>query len=909
MQTHRLDPSQIPIVAASAWLLDRSVDGALDLSRTLVATPGARAGRVLVTLLAQAGQERGVVVTPPQTVTAGRLAEALAPMGRPAGEVHRVLAWQRTLCEAPRELLAQVLPASGEGSAEPEQWASELARAADELARGGFRCGDLVDAPLPPLEPPERWRALGGLQQRYESILREAGLVDAALHALDAPVVAADLERVVLLMCTDLTNSARSLLRRAPCPVHVLRVLEEGLHADGVVDEAYWRDADIDIDPETVFVTGGPGEQAMLAVRAAVDLGTSAMGTADERLAGAVRRGAEAHGLRVHVASGSPVLTSGPAGLLRDLTLLLRERSFAALARVLRNPVVVSGLRTQHPEFGKLPRGLDEYLEHAAPTRAFGALPEGHERAARARKLVLKARRHVLRAIRPLRGSPRSLRAWADGLREALVSLLEPAEEALGEPSMAALGAIAEQLRVLADLPAPLDTQDVPAHEAITVLLTQLANASIAPEPASEELDLLGWLELPLDPSPGMVILGMHDNVLPEPPAPSPLVPEGLRRALGLPGQDRTIARDAANLASLLFGARQVRFVLGTSNAAGDPLLPSTLLLRASGDGTTRVLSRGRDAFETPPATEPRPCCAFRVGVMAAAPTLDRMAVTSFRTYLESPYLFYLRHALKLREIEPAGPIPRLEASTFGTLIHEALREFASQEEHRDVVDENSIRQLMHACLWETAERIAGRSRSAIMMAQIDAAERRLASLAPLEAARRRAGWRTIATEWRPPDPTPLSDTGIVLTGSIDRIDWNEQDGTLALLDYKTSERARRPGSTHRRRDGSWIDLQLPLYEILARPIATEHGIEQPPSLGYIALTRTDAQHLDSGWSADDLESAVACAEGVAREVRRGLEAMRELGRPKHESALTRLAGLGLLLDPEHDLLRPAGMP
>ena len=905
MQTHRLDPSQPPMVAATQWLLDRARDGSLDLSGTLLVTPGSRAGRVLVTLLAQACADRSWVLAPPQTATAGRLVEALAPADSPASDLHRALAWKATLADAPADLVARVLPDSGQAT----QWAEEIASAADELARGGYRFGEVATASLPPLEPPERWEALGALQRRYEAVLEGAGLTDPSLHALDASSAGGGLDAIVLLACTDLPNVARRLLRRASCPVFVLQTLEAGLHEDGVVDDGFWRDADLEVDPKHIFVTGGPDEQAMLAVRAAIDLNTSAIGTADEALSGDLRRAADACGLTVHVASGTPVLASGPARLLGDIELLLREPSFAAMSRILRNPAVVAGLSTVHPEYAKLPRALDEYVASAVPTRAFDRLPFGDDRAALPRKLVRKARRRVIDTISPLRERPKPLRGWAEPVSGALAALLAPAQESLGEASMAALDTIGQQLRALASLPESLDAKAVPAHEAISIVLGQLARASAAVEPGSEELDLLGWLELPLDPSPALVVMGAHDATLPAARAPGPLLTEGLLRALGLPGEDRAMARDAANMATLLASGRNVRFVLGTSNAVGDPLLPSTLLLRGRGDHPARVLGRVREAFETAPASQAPPRCSFRVGVMAPATPIERMAVTSFRSYLESPYLFFLRHALRLREVEPSGPIPRLEANAFGTILHESLRVFAGQVEHRDETDEQRLRQLMHAALWVTVDRFAGSARSAIMMAQIDAAERRLAHLAQLEAQRRAAGWRTIAVEWRPREPMPLGDTGVALTGSIDRIDWREEDNALALLDYKTGEQVRPPTATHRSRDGSWTDLQLPLYELLAMPIAAERGIEAPPSLGYIALTRTSAKWLDSAWDEDDRHDAVRCASEIARTVRRGAEAMRDLGRPGYDSALSRLAGVGLLLDPEHDLLRHGGLP
>lgn len=903
MQTHRLDPSMTPIAAAVEWLMGTAGEGALDLSRTLVATPGARAGRVLVTLLAQACQKRGLAFSPPQTVTAGRLGETLAPATSPADEVHRTLAWRVVLGEASDDLLRAVLPHADE----PTQWADELAQAAEELARGGLRCADVAQAELPPLEEPERWQAMAALQDRYEAVLERAGLIDPSLHAIDSgDNIGNGLDAIVLLGCVDLTNLARTLLRRTACEVHALVALDSGLHDDGVVDETHWRDAEIDADPQDVFVTGSPDEQGALAVRAAVDMDTSAIGTADESLAGAVRRAADGHGLSVHVAWGAPAAASGPGKLLGDIGLLLRERSFVAIGRVLRCPLVVASLAAQDQQFLQLPRALDAYEAAALPTSAFGKIPVGHERVGQARRIVVHARKAVLGALKPLRGKRRAMREWAAGIESALVALLDPAQDDLGSVSMAAIEAIGQELRTLASLPASLDASPVPAHETISLVLAQLARRGAAGEPGGEDLDVLGWLELPLDPSPAMVIMGAHHSTLPGASTLGPLLTEGLRRSLGLPGEARKLARDAASMAMLLGGGRRVRFVLGTTDTSAEPLLPSTLLLRGSGDGPARVLERVRGAFETLPSEPALDECRYRVGVMHEAPPITSMAVTSFKNYIESPYLFYLRHALRLREIEPRPLIARLETNTFGTLLHEALRRFSLEPDTRDITDENEIRRLMHAGLWEATEQLTGTQRNATTLAQIDAAERRLAAFARVEADRRSAGWRTIEVEWSPGEPPSLGDSGVSIRGTIDRIDWHEEDRKLALLDYKTSDAGRSPKQTHRRRDGSWTDLQLPLYEILAQPIALAYELEVPPTLGYVTLSGSDAKVLPADWEPDEVLDAQRFAADIARRVRSGLEAMADLGKPKYEGPHARLAGVGMLLDPEHMAL-PAG--
>jgi len=904
MQTHRLAASTPPIVAAVEWLLDRANRGALDLSRLLVATPGARAGRVLVTLLADACQDRGLAFTPPQTVTAGSLVEALAPAPSPADEIHRTLAWRIVLGDASDEIVRAVLP----HTEEPTQWADELARTAEELARGGLRCEDVARSELPPLEGPERWQAMATLQQRYEAVLKRAGMDDPSLYAIDAVEnVGQGLDGIVLLGCVDLPNLARSLLLRTVCDVHALVSLDAGLHDDGVVDESYWHHAEIEVDPQTIFVTGGPEEQGALAVRAAVDMNTSAIGTADESLAGAVRRAAGIHGLSTHVAWGAPAAATGPGRLLGDISLLLRERSFVALARVLRHPMVVASLATQDQRFLQLPRALDDYEACALPITAFGKLPLGNERIEPARRIVARARKTVLRALQPLRGARRSLGEWATGIESALVALLGPTEDDLGPASVNAIEVIGQHLRTLVALPGSLDAIPVAARDAIALVLDQLAQRGAPDEPGGEDLDVLGWLELSLDPSPALVVLGAHHSALPGLTTPGPLLTEGLRRSLGLPGESRTLARDAASMATLLGGHRRVRFVLGAVDASAEPLLPSTLLLRGPGDGPARVLERVRSAFEMPSTETVLDVCHYRVGVMPGSPAITSMAVTSFKTYIESPYLFYLRHVLRLREVEPRPLVARLEANTFGTLLHEALRRFAREPDTRDVSDEGMIRQLMHAGLWQATEQLTGRERNATTLAQIDAAERRLSAFAKVEAERRAVGWRTIEAEWSPDEQPLLGDTGVSLRGTIDRIDWHAEDGKLALLDYKTSDAGKSPMQTHRRRDGSWADLQLPLYEILAHPIALAHELGEPPTLGYLTLSGSDAKVLNAEWEPEEVLDAQRFAADIARRVNAGAEAMTEIGKPKHQGPHARLAGVGMLLDPEHMESRPGG--
>ncbi|MEO1278976.1 MAG: hypothetical protein AAFV77_08475, partial [Planctomycetota bacterium] len=89
-------------------------------------------------------------------------------------------------------------------------------------------------------------------------------------------------------------------------------------------------------------------------------------------------------------------------------------------------------------------------------------------------------------------------------------------------------------------------------------------------------------------------------------------------------------------------------------------------------------------------------------------------------------------------------------------------------------------------------------------------------------------------------------------------------------------------------------------YSGNCRSIAIERGLERVPSMGYIAVSASDASVLETNWDESDLADAHECAERIGERVRAGLAELAEIGEPQYESALTRLAGVGLLLEDEH---------
>jgi hypothetical protein len=177
---------------------------------------------------------------------------------------------------------------------------------------------------------------------------------------------------------------------------------------------------------------------------------------------------------------------------------------------------------------------------------------------------------------------------------------------------------------------------------------------------------------------------------------------------------------------------------------------------------------------------------------------------------------------------------------------------------------------------------------------QLEQLEHRLRAFARRQAARAAEGWRIHAVEWKPPTPVVLDVDGCLLelSGKIDRID-RHPDGRWAILDYKTGDKKRTPREAHRRKDGSWIDLQLPLY----RRLAGELALGGEPQLGYAWIAK---EEHDTGFFFDDFAPAeLAEALEVARSVVRAMRAgdFREPGRGPYEEILKAIFGLSTLGD------------
>jgi hypothetical protein len=520
---------------------------------------------------------------------------------------------------------------------------------------------------------------------------------------------------------------------------------------------------------------------------------------------------------------------------------------------------------------------LDQYYNRHLQARLGGAWPgaDGETRAVQA------VHRRVEGWLGPLRGAPRPLGQWSEPLRKLLLEVYGSRDLDRENPQDRIAWEAFQQINDVLVLHAERIPQalvpTVDAAGALHILLRQLQTAAVSPPVDPEAIELLGWLELPLDDAPALVVCSLNEGFVPSSINSDAFLPNSLRSRLGLQDNARRYARDAYALTALLASRERVDLIVARRTSEGDPLAPSRLLFAAPRDEIAR---RALRFFAPPTPTHLLPPLAGRLTPGREVPDfvvprpqelaepLKELPITGFRDYLACPYRFYLRHVLKLRAVDDAAE--ELDGAAFGSLLHEVLRQFGSGP-CRTSTEPAEIRDFLRAALETQAAATFGEHALASVRVQMEQLRWRLDAFAGIQAEWACAGWQIEHTEVPGRDHRTavldVDDKPMGLRGRIDRIDVNSASGVRAILDYKSSDAARNPEKEHQRA-GQWVDLQLPLYRHLAHSL----GITGPVQLGFVLLPKdvTKVTFCLAHWSDAELAQADEIARDVVRKIRDG---------------------------------------
>jgi len=920
-----LDWSKPALPTAVDWLAQRyAADGRFDLEPCVLAVPGGRAGRRLEELLLLHAEEQGWQLRPPRVVTVGQLPEMLYRPQRPfASPLVQQFAWAKALRESRAAVLDRLVP--GLPSDQPlEGWLSigeMLGRLHRELAADHKEfqtvadCGDGLDG----FEERARWQALAAVQKRYLNVLDELELWDrqtARRVAINNGECQLDRD-LILIGTVDLNLQQRLMLDQIAERTTALVFAPESLAGRfdelGCLLPEAWETAEIPVADEQILLADDPNDQAQavlgwlggLGGRYAAERITVGV-SPDNSLVPQLQQHFDAHGVPNRWGVGRPLERSSPCRLLSAVAEVLDEATFSAAAALARHPALGDWLRRQGVACDP-GMALDEHFADRLPARIdLKALadqaecsddaPEGRRRSES--QVCLHRMAKLLEPLADKRGK-KSLGDWAEPVLTVIEQLYghRPLDRD-EEPDRSVLIAcekLRDGWRGMDDVPPEVAEGligRVDASTAIRLLLGQLQGEQIPAPPRPEDIELLGWLELPLDDAPALVATGLHEGAVPQAVNADLFLPNRLRQALGITDNARRYARDAYALSLLAASREEFAVVLGRRTSENDPLTPSRLLFACPEEQLprrARRLFREDDAPVEPPPLPPPAAVAARPS-RAAGPSLlhppqpeplsepiRSMRVTEFRDYLACRYRYYLRHRLSLSPVDDWAE--ELDGGAFGTLAHHVLGDFRDSPV-AESTDADEIAEHLSAILDRRAARRYGKDALPAVAVQIEQLRYRLKAFARWQAEWAAQGWRTVAAEIAPPPETAalfVDGEPMYLRGRIDRIDRHQETGELFIFDYKTSDAGDSPEKQHRKK-GQWVDLQLPLYRHLLNAIPpTELGLSDASELtdaavqlGYITLPKSaeKAGHLPAEWSDADLAEADEVAAAVVRSVR-----------------------------------------
>jgi hypothetical protein len=882
---------------AADYLIDRYVAGqSVDMGSAIVVVPGGLAGRRLLELLVQETEQRTLILTPPQIVTVGRLPELLYQPQRPfATTLVQQLAWAHVLQHAPSEQRAQIFSnaPSADDSLHWLELGDVIRRQHTELAADGLHFGDVAShtGKLETAGELARWQALREIQTAYLRLLDELELWDvqtARLVAVDKRECRTE-QDIILLSTVDINLIQRRMLDQVSDHVTALVFAPDAWASrfdnHGCLLPKAWDSVIIDIDEARVHVVDGPDEQAEMVARTLADYRGQyrpdeiTVGLADETITPYIQRQLQQCRVASRSAAGVALSETAPYRLLDAVAAYIHSGRYPEFAALVRHPDMVDLLERREVHDGWLEQ-LDGY--HCAhPQPELGRSWPGRPDTSR---LVRQVYALVSDLLEPWTAPAQPLSRWSDTLADFLLSVYghrgwdrDAAGQRVYWRSFEHLQSVAEQLREsIPDRLMPV----VAAADALRLILVQLQSLSVPPLPDENAVELLGWLELPLDDAPAVVVTSFNEGFVPSSVNSDMFLPNTLRTVLEIQDNARRYARDAYALSVLRQTREDVDLIVARHNSNGDPLAPSRLLFRSDCETMARraltFFGRVQPMHELPPLEGGLVPGSEQSGFVVPVPdpvSIQQplvLSVTAFRDYLACPYRFYLRRVLRLQAMD--DEVEELDGGQFGTLLHEVLHQFGDGP-CRGSSDSGEISDFLNEALSAEIEKQYNGTCLPSVLLQVEQLRMRLNALAEKQAVRAAEGWRILHTEIPgPDDPDTEFDVDgdpVILRGRIDRIDRHEETGQMIILDYKSSDSGRAPEQAHRRRKTEWVDLQLPLYRHLARSLDVAGAVQ----LGYVLLPK-DTNKVDfslASWSEDELQEA----DEVARDVVRGIRQQR----------------------------------
>ena len=896
-----------PVLEKAVDFLCRGWDQAraLDLGNTLILVPNGEAGRRLREALAEVTDKAGTAASVPHLWLPE---QALLPQSRrfeAATPLQSQMAWQRALERVALEKLDALFPKlpaeRGWG------WHAETARMLADLkmllGTGGLTFADTTAMPAVQRDA-ARWRDLAVIERAYFNELAKAGVADAQSlkrRNATAPALPEGVKRVVVLASPDLppllddwiTACAERGLQ-VVIAIHAPASHEHSFDRCGRPLPSHWgEDADLNlpVGNEQIHVARDPAAQATQALnlmRELVPQGKTALGVCDSEVGGLLLEKLTLEDARSFEPGGIPVQREGLWHVLDCFRVLLGAGSWRAFAALLRVAEFRDALMPEGTSVSQLLKEADDFAASHLPVTLAHAteLPLGD----------FEALQPIVTATLDLLGSLRRLPP-SKAARALILKLFGEKEFRPASPEQHARAElVAEWLRITEELENEAKRFELKpkAEDAYTLSLECLSQSRLAEPRGDIDLVLQGWLELLWEKAPNLVVTGLNEENVPGIFISHPFLPDALREALGLPCQQTRFARDAFILAALAHQREskgRLELLCGQWSDDGDALRPSRLLFLCDDKALPQRVAHlfpKEDAQHV--EAEPPRTLAWPLRPDWITRPLETISPSRLREYLGCPFRYYLTHAKGMSAVETQKR--ELDAAEFGQIIHHAFHRLFLESGMRDSTHPAKIADFLEEAAREHVRELFGQRPAPLITLQLESILQRLRQAAKIEAVSRQQGWQCVEAELQigtKEDAAPFLIAEARLSGRIDRVE-RHADGTLRIVDFKSSDKPRKPHESHFKaitartklneadawkcfdlpegRRGMWLDLQLPLYAAALR----QRGLNVS-RVAYFALPKSIQETEILEWDGFDdalIDAALDCAAEAVKRIRAG---------------------------------------
>ena len=860
-----------------------------DMDGLLVWLPSSRACRHVLSELFSGPADETEAFHPPRLTTPAQFEESILGGDGVASEAQELLVWKTVLQDASPGHLHPVFPALPQHRS--NEWAYTLAehllRVHRRLASENMDFASVSRQGLP--GEAERWRALAELEKSYRARLAALGVGESGSRMgerLSGLLATWQPARVLVAGVMNLSRRQVELLERLaghgitveiflPVPEECADEFDEW----GRPIEARWRGREVPqaLVSGKILRSGDPREIAssILQLAEQYHLGVDALvvGSPDAEVGRYIVERSRLTDTSFYTPEGSPLAETSWGRLLKRLRMIRGGASFSDLLELLshslfRQWLVGEGVDTCACEKALLCLMRERLIHHTSQLSDTALKPLSEAGIVR----------DLMSSVLNLTGRGAQSGSFPEWIWAALQAVAARVD--LLPEEIAILGSMEE---ILQDLHSCLEGVNVTDEDGWALLDHLLRKNHHYPERAPDERPVSGWLELPWERAPHLVIAGLPDSKVPGPNVSDTFLSPSLCRHLGIRGMEQEEAFHACRLRLILESRRdwgRLDILLPDRGLDDDPEMPSRHLFPASDDD---ILDRMEMLMAEQPASEATVAAEFGTTlVLPEPPAVERLRVTDFSAYLRCPlhYLFERRYGWSVPRELPV----ELEPMGFGTLAHLVLEQLNGTEEGSGLIREPDIVAFLQDMLTGIIQREYGQQLSVPVQIQASGMRERLAAAARIISLERESGWRPVQTEWKFAGSIDFQIGGIPVSGMIDLVERNELTGLYRVVDYKTSDSPVEAEKAHlsspNARSGDplfpecdftendkprrWKDLQLMIYQM-----AVAQAMDTEPVLAYFNLAKAVSQIAISPWQPTTVQVRAArlCAEAVVHRI------------------------------------------